>query len=171
MSVCVFLNVDNMMLCCKFAPDVFLTSTPSSTRIRKANMQRKRSVFRNACRRVNRELVDYWTAVARELTANFLAHWASVSFIFMFQAFCSRLLRSSFTIHSSLIQTTVLLWSRQTSLIKLTKLISYKNFIYFGPSGSPYPQRVAMSRWGAQNLKSNIEKHPTRRSLSVVLRN
>lgn len=157
MSVCVFLNVDNMILCCKFAADVFLISTPSSTRLRKANMQRKRSVFRNACRRVNRELVDYWTAVARELTANFLAHWDFFT--------------TSFTINSSLIQTTVLLWSRQTSLIKLTKLISYKNFIYFGPSGSPYPQRVAMSRWGAQDLKSNIEKHPTRRSLSVVLRN
>lgn len=147
MSVCVFLNVDNMILCCKFAADVFLISTPSSTRLRKANMQRKRSVFRNACRRVNRELVDYWTAVARELTANFLAHWDFFT--------------TSFTINSSLIQTTVLLWSRQTSLIKLTKLISYKNFIYFGPSGSPYPQRVAMSRWGAQDLKSNIEKHPT----------
>lgn len=147
MSVCVFLNVDNMILCCKFAADVFLISTPSSTRLRKANMQRKRSVFRNACRRVNRELVDYWTAVACELTANFLAHWDFFT--------------TSFTINSSLIQTTVLLWSRQTSLIKLTKLISYKNFIYFGPSGSPYPQRVAMSRWGAQNLKSNIEKHPT----------
>lgn len=160
MSVCVFLNVDNMILCCKFAADVFLISTPSSTRLRKANMQRKRSVFRNACRRVNRELVDYWTAVARELTANFLAHWDFFT--------------TSFTINSSLIQTTVLLWSRQTSHIKLTRLISYKNFIYFiyfGPSGSPYPQRVAMSRWGAQNLKSNIEKHPTRRSLSVVLRN